>query len=167
MSWSATKIIDAILEREGLYVDHPDDRGGPTKYGITIETLRRFRGDRALTSADLRALTEQEARAIYEAGYVKPFYWVEDPALAELLIDSAVQHSVSRAVRLLQEAAGETTDGVIGPRTRHAVSMAVPADLWRRVLGVRMKFYAQLIRAEPAQRVFAAGWLARLAGLCG
>ncbi len=29
------QIIDAILRREGGFVDHPADRGGATKYGIT------------------------------------------------------------------------------------------------------------------------------------
>ena len=28
--------IDRIIVREGGFVDHPDDRGGPTKYGISI-----------------------------------------------------------------------------------------------------------------------------------
>lgn len=29
-------IIDAILRAEQGYVDHPDDRGGPTNHGITL-----------------------------------------------------------------------------------------------------------------------------------
>lgn len=29
------KLIDALIEREGGFVSHPKDRGGPTRYGIT------------------------------------------------------------------------------------------------------------------------------------
>lgn len=34
------EIFAAILSREGGYVDHPDDRGGPTHWGITLTTAR-------------------------------------------------------------------------------------------------------------------------------
>lgn len=33
------EMIDAIIRREGGYVNHPADRGGPTRYGITMATL--------------------------------------------------------------------------------------------------------------------------------
>ena len=29
------ELIDELIEREGGYVNHPADRGGPTKFGIT------------------------------------------------------------------------------------------------------------------------------------
>ena len=31
------QMIDDILRREGGYVNHPADKGGPTKYGITLK----------------------------------------------------------------------------------------------------------------------------------
>ncbi|MFX4223519.1 MAG: glycoside hydrolase family 108 protein [Thalassobaculum sp.] len=39
------RIADAIIKREGGYVDHPSDRGGPTKYGVT-EAVARANGYR-------------------------------------------------------------------------------------------------------------------------
>ena len=34
------ELIDALIEREGGYVNHPSDRGGATKYGITEAVAR-------------------------------------------------------------------------------------------------------------------------------
>ncbi|MJB17907.1 hypothetical protein DK033_25350, partial [Salmonella enterica subsp. enterica] len=57
-------IFAAILSREGGYVDHPDDRGGPTHWGITLTTARAngYMGD-------MRNLTRNQALKILEADY--------------------------------------------------------------------------------------------------
>jgi lysozyme family protein len=33
-------LIDALIEREGGYADHPADKGGPTCFGITEAVAR-------------------------------------------------------------------------------------------------------------------------------
>ena len=43
-------LIDDILRREGGYVNHPADKGGPTNFGITQDTLSRYIGRQALIS---------------------------------------------------------------------------------------------------------------------
>ena len=35
------RLIEEVIEREGGYVDHPADRGGPTRWGITEAVARR------------------------------------------------------------------------------------------------------------------------------
>ena len=42
MAVSVRHIIKEIIRREGGYVNHPNDRGGPTKYGVTHKTLSRY-----------------------------------------------------------------------------------------------------------------------------
>ena len=37
------QILDDILRREGGYVSHPADRGGPTNFGIAAQTLGSWR----------------------------------------------------------------------------------------------------------------------------
>ena len=40
MSALRDRIINGIIEREGDYVDNPDDSGGPTRWGITEREAR-------------------------------------------------------------------------------------------------------------------------------
>lgn len=160
----AEKIIDDIIRREGGFVDHPDDRGGPTKYGITQATLAEFRTFGA-TPEDVRELTETEAREIYRFQYIHNprFDQIQSPMLAGLVIDCGVNHGTKRAARWLQEAAGVTSDGVIGPVTLQAVNSGNASHLYRAVLARRFRFYGQIITKDHSQAVFAAGWMNRAA----
>ena len=65
-------IIDGIIKRESdKFTDTKGDRGGPTKYGITLKTLQAYRGPSAkLNATDVERLSEDEARAIYEKVYI-------------------------------------------------------------------------------------------------
>ena len=36
-------LITRVIEREGGYVNHPADAGGPTRYGITLAALHDWR----------------------------------------------------------------------------------------------------------------------------
>jgi lysozyme family protein len=62
-------IISEVLAREGGYVDHPADRGGPTNFGITLATLADFVGH-PVTASDVRLLDETTARTIYRSRYI-------------------------------------------------------------------------------------------------
>ena len=57
-----------VLASEGGYVNHPRDPGKATNMGITIATLRAWRG-RPVTNADVRDLSQEEALQIYKAQY--------------------------------------------------------------------------------------------------
>jgi lysozyme family protein len=159
-------ILDEVLRREGGYVDHPADRGGPTKFGITAKTLGEWRRlGRAATANEVSELTPDEARAIYRQRYVVDpgFEAVTDETLLALLVDAGVHSGPKRAVEWLQTALGVTADGILGPRTRAALAQADPVALYRRVLATRLRFLGRLITKDQRQAAFAAGWMARLA----
>ena len=159
---TADQLIDAILRREGGFVDHPADRGGPTKFGITLATLTEYRKPAPVTADDVKALTEPEARQIFWKIYVGPFVdWTPHQVLP-LVVDSAVLHGVGRATQWLQRAAAVKDDGAIGPATRAAVSAMDGALLHRKVLAARVRSLGKTIQM-PGQVVFAAGWLNRVA----
>lgn len=162
---SADTLLDAIIRREGGFVDHPADRGGPTHWGITQATLAAYRG-RPVTVDEVRALAEDEAKLIYRVQYVYPFAAVADERLKELVVDAAVNHGVTRAVRWLQAAVGVRDDGELGPISEAALRALGPSEsdaVYRAFLRSRIRFYGRLISDDPTQAVFAAGWLNRVA----
>jgi len=159
---TADLILDEVLRREGGYVDHPADRGGPTHRGITMATLSAWR-KRPVTREDMQALTETEARAIYHRQYIEQpgFDRIVDPLLRGLLVDYGVHSGPRRAIQDLQRAARVTVDGVLGAETLGAVAAIGAEPLRRAVLRARGQYLARLL-SDPRQRVFAAGWLNRL-----
>lgn len=160
-------IIAGILEREGsTYTDHPQDRGGPTKYGITQATLTSYRGTN-VTPEDVKALTEYEARAIYRKRYLSGpgFDRLEPLALRTVMVDFGVNSGPATATRALQKALGVAVDGVCGPDTIQAAAQQDGKRLAVLVCANRIRFLGRLITGDPAQAVFAAGWLNRVADL--
>ncbi len=101
------EIIDDVLRREGgdKYTNIPGDSGGPTKYGITLNTLSKWR-KKPCTAADVEALTEAEARQIYTARYwYEPGFDRVAPISSEVadeLMDTGVNMGPARAVEFLQ-----------------------------------------------------------------
>lgn len=157
-------LIDNVLEREGGFVDHPDDRGGPTNMGITQRTLAEFFG-RAVSTEEVRDLSRATARAIYRANYWQGpgFAGLHlPPVIAELVFDAGVHHGPHQATRMLQRAAGTTDDGIIGPFTQEAVMTSDLIPLAAGFLAERAEFFGQLITRDPTQAAFAHGWMRRL-----
>ena len=60
------QLIDDIIGREGGFSDHPADRGGATRWGIT-EAVARAHG----WTGPMREFPRAEAEAIYRRIYSK------------------------------------------------------------------------------------------------
>lgn len=160
------ELISEILRREGeAFTNHPEDRGGPTKWGITQKAWSEYI-DRYATAADIAAISETNARIFYQKEYVlKPnFDMIEDERLRELVIDCGVNHGTRRAAKWLQRAASVKQDGVVGPKTLEAVNMSSPTSLFLRLSAYRIKLYGKLVTKDPTQAKFAWGWNNRAAG---
>lgn len=158
-------IIQDIIRREGsTFSNHPADKGGPTKFGITQKTLSRYRGY-AVSAEEVANLTEPEAIQVYLKLFVNDpkFNQIENEPLAALIVDSGVQHGQKRAARFLQRSIGVKADGIIGPITLRAVNGAKPKTVYKNVLARRIKFYGRIITSNHSQAVFAAGWMNRIA----
>lgn len=158
------EIINGIIDREGGFVHHQSDRGGPTNMGITMGTLATYR-DKPVTIEDVKNLTKGEAVQIYWRDYVrKPgFDLIHSDMLAEHLVDIGVLHGPKRAVVWLQQAIGVDADGVIGPVTLKEVNEGtlLDSEVSRLLAVFRIRFMGRLISNDHSQAPFAAGWLNR------
>lgn len=160
----STEFLNRVIEREGGYVDHPQDRGGPTKYGITQKTLSAFWGSQA-SAEDVEQITQRLARMIYDLMFWKQpgFDKLDcDENLAELLFDTGVNHGTVMAVTLVQRVVGVNDDGILGPITRRAVNTYGFRKLFIDLLATRIEFYGRIVQGDSSQAVFITGWLRRM-----
>lgn len=185
MSVQVEKLITDILAREGHgFTDHPSDRGGPTKYGITLSTLCSWRNATDLTAAEVQCLTEEEARKIYFNEYViKPGFVLvlsmSEPLGIEV-IDSGVNCGQRRAGMWLQTALNAfnrsfrhppdypelKVDGFIGQITINAMSKFFALRgkargervLLRAMNSQQGTHYLELGAKSPSQEDFMLGW---------
>lgn len=159
---SFEKAIKHILEWEGGFSDHPADKGGATKYGITHATLHRAKELGIVGHENISKLTLEEAKRIYEALYWKPCRCDEMPSEVALVIfDTAVNQGIGFAVRTLQEVLGVEVDGIIGKVTMERLKQVDPKELANRLTQRRVKRYVDIVKNNPGQMVFLYGWLRR------
>ncbi len=172
-----TRLIDDVIDREGGYVDHPADRGGPTRYGIT-QGVARAEG---YTGA-MRDLPRALAARIYRRRYwqVPNFDRIaaSAPVLAAELFDTGVNMGPAVAATFLQRVlnalnrqqrdwADLTIDANIGTRTLAALDAllatrgpAAEAILVRAINALQGERYLRLAETRPANEAFLYGWLA-------
>ena len=165
-------VVGDILRREGSrFTDHPKDRGGPTRWGVTIPALVEYRrdvGGYVPRTADerreaIRLLTKEEARAIFEWLYVdKPrFGEIKHPELRALLIDTGVLHGRRRAGRWLQSVVSTKQDGRVGPITLGAIDGRQWRQVYKELLTRRYLGFATFVKRRPDQLVWLRGWTNR------
>lgn len=143
-----------ILRAEGGEVADADDRGGHTKYGIS---------QRAYPDEDIGELTQARARELYARDYWEPAGCeaIDSPGLALAHFDAAVNHGVSKAVKLLQQAIGVAVDGIVGPNTVSGANAGDPRIHIVELLGRRAVLYHEIVDANASQGKFLRGWLLR------
>lgn len=140
------------LTWEGGFVDDPSDPGGATNFGITQADM---------PGRDIRSLTEQDAIAYYSEHYWKPLYsQITSQPVASKIFDAGVNDGVGTAVRILQDALGMPVDGVFGPNTLSETNQRGDALLTDFKVKL-IEHYQNIVKNNPAEIKFLAGWLRR------
>lgn len=167
------RIINTIIDVEGGYVDDPNDSGGETNFGITLQVARAngYFGP-------MRDLPRPLAYDIYAAKYWDAVSGDALSALsdhvAEEVVDTAVNMGPGRAGRFLQRALNVLNrqediyldlkvDGAIGPATIGALKsyLAVRDELplVRALNCLQGAFYIELAERREKDEAFVYGWL--------
>lgn len=177
---SVSAIAAEIVAREGGFVNDPDDPGGVTNHGVTLNTMRRLgldiTGDGQIDAGDVRALTQDQAVDVYvEHYFIRPGLAALPEMLQASVFDMLV-NSGSNAVKVLQRLLSDmgfdcAIDGAIGPQTIRAADQAAnaaPSHLADAYGIARRNYYYALADARPASRKYArrrdggkGGWILR------
>lgn len=173
-------IIEDVLENEGGYVNHKNDLGSETNFGITIATARAngFTGP-------MKAMSRDFARGVYVKQYVEAPGFDKiaaiSPSIGAELVDTGVNMGPKVAAQFLQRAlnglnnqgkdyADLLVDGSAGQKTRDALTAFLKkrgAEGERRLLlllnALQGERYLSLCEGRAANEAFLFGWLARIA----
>lgn len=164
---NSSDAIKKIIIHEGgdKYTNHSADRGGPTRYGITLKTLTAWRG-KATSADDVKNLKESEAIAIYKSLYWDKVKGDEIPySMAIVLFDQAVNRGVSTVVKQAQKILGITQDGIAGPQFVLSIKKLSESNFIGAFLSESEKSYRSIASNNPSQNVFLNGWLNRVDSL--
>ena len=180
-SLEVEELIHGLIDREGGYVNHPADRGGPTRYGVTEAVARAHK-----YAGPMSAFPRSQAEAIY-----KRLYWLRPrfdevaaraPRIAAELFDTGANMGPGVAATFLQRALTALNrngsdyldlvpDGRVGPRTLAALDafLAVRGDngetvLLRALEALQGERYLRLAEKRPPNEAFLYGWLANRIG---
>ena len=177
----ADELINDVIGREGGYSNHPADRGGATRWGIT-EAVARAHGYRGA----MRTYPREEAVTLYKRIYwVRPgFDQIADlaPGIAAELFDTGVNMGpgvavsfLHRALNALNRGASDYADIVPGVRIDDATIAALTTFLRKRaphgesvlkkaLEALQGERYLDLAERRPANEAFLYGWLANRLG---
>ena len=150
--------LEIILHHEGGYVNHPKDPGGETNLGVTKRVYEEWGGKK-----NMKDLTVDDVAPIYEKNYWGRCKCDDLPAGLDLCVfDFGVNAGTGRAAKYLQNMAGATADGAIGPNTikkvneyieEHGIEYAV-----KKYQAKRQGYYEKLKTFET----FGRGWTRRV-----
>jgi len=161
--------LPIVLGKEGGYVDHPHDNGGPTSHGVTQATYNKYMDGLVRPRKPVIDIEPAEIEDIYHVFWTAAQCDRIEPMLDLLVFDAAINSGPAKAIIFLQRALGmqeRYQTGNFGPITTRMLSDAITADgttaICRRYLDIRRKFYHARVRLDPTQASFINGWLSRL-----
>ena len=171
--------IPVILEHEGGFVNHPNDPGGATNFGISLRFLADypevgdFDQDGDVDVEDIANMTVEQAMLVYRMFWWDKFRYdrINDQTIATKVFDFSVNMGASRAHKLLQSALNKafgldlTVDGILGNASISAINVCQDGDEEQVLLEAYCMeawgFYQRLIANNSRFKVFERGWKKR------
>ena len=151
------------LKWEGTkFTDHPNDPGGPTRYGIIQREYDKYRRAKGMPVRSVNLITEPEYNEIYEKSYWNPVRaeWLSGP-LGLTLFDTAVNLGVGGALSRLQAALKIPISGTWTQEISDVIHDADQTKIALTICNFRIKKRYDRVKQAPSQKVFLQGWINR------
>lgn len=151
------------------YTNKRTDRGGPTKYGITLATWKKVgydkNGDKVINAEDVKLLTKVDYERVFKRNYWDACWGdhIKNQSVANLLIDFAYNSGATRAIKHIQRCVGTKQDGVMGPATLSAINNFKQGQwvLFDKLKIDRIAYLNEIVKNDPRQEANLPGWLRR------
>lgn len=180
------KAIFLVLKHEGKLSDDTDDKGGITKYGISLRFLKGLikeypnfltefdlSKNQIIDSYDIRHMTISEATDLYRTQWWNKYGYcrVENQLIATKIFDFSVNMGTKKAVKLVQKTINKMNlgiylkvDGIFGQNTINILNglneIGRKRFLQEYVKGA-IYFYEYLSKTHPVYKKFLRGWIRR------
>jgi len=158
-----TDCMEFTLKYEGGYSSVRSDPGNWTggKVGVGVLKGTKFGiSAKAYPNLDIKNLTIDQAKTIYEKSYWLPVKGDDLPSGVDLSVfDAGVMSGPSRGVKWLQKALGVSQDGIVGPKTLAALKGKDVVKIIKAVCANRQGFVESL----KTFITFGKGWTSRIA----
>jgi lysozyme family protein len=178
------QLFARLIRIEGGYVNDKFDRGGATKYGISLRFMAieglldldkdgyadfDINRDGRLDALDIALLNPRNAEAIYlRVFFIETGFWSLPRPFDAALFDFGVNAGASSAVKILQRALNQfgppvlKVDGQLGPQTRRLLDLRQKEGaVLAKVRAAAAGHYRSIITNDPSQKRFEKGWLKR------
>lgn len=168
--------VEVVLAHEGGFINHPNDLGGATNWGISLRYLQQLGievgdidQDGDVDIDDIRKLPKEKAIERYRVDWWDKYGYgrIADFDVATKVFDLSINMGPSTAHKVLQRAlhaAGRRdvkVDGIFGPKTLAATNEVDPRMLIGALRAEAAAYYRQLVKRDPDLAVFEKGWLNR------
>lgn len=160
------KFFEYVLKVEGGYVNHKNDKGGETNYGITkaVAVANGYTGD-------MKSLPKATAQKIYEKKYYLAFKL--DKVLSDKVsfsifdfVVNAGRNGIKKAQEAVNLSYGKKVlevDGAIGATTLKYINMMSTTKFLATYHKLQRDYYRAIVKNNKSQEVFLKGWLNRVA----
>lgn len=146
------------LSMEGGWSDNPNDPGGATMEGITLDAFRESQNDPDLTAGDLKDIPDEVVASIYQQNYWNVAACDDLHGGVDLMVFDMTVNAGSNGAKILQAIVGTDIDGIIGPITITAANRINAVTLINALAVQQATFY----RSLPSFIYFGKGWLNRV-----
>jgi lysozyme family protein len=184
MSTGFQRALERTARIEGGWSNHPVDRGGKTKYGVTEGTWKEYcaRFLNGVEPYPIEDITKTDSEQVFYHLYWNPAGLDRmeregvPQSVLNFVFDACVNHGFHTGCKLLQRAynvvrydqdAPLKEDGLIGSKTVDAVRRFVnkPENLSALLNSYTVErgiFFKAIVAKDSRQRTFIRGWYRRL-----